>query len=147
VIISIKSLKYNDDMRSKPKKTAAILFIGILISAILSTCKVDVAEDAADGYADTTSPTVLSVNPADDSTDVDPKSIDSISVAFSEQMDQSSLTSSTFAVDNGSTELTGTYTCSDTTCSFLPSSKFTYDSTYDITLSTEVKDIGGVALS
>jgi uncharacterized protein DUF1566/Big-like domain-containing protein len=134
-------------MSLKSAKTTIILLFGILIPLFLFSCKVDVPEDASDGYSDTTSPTIISVSPADGSTDVLPIPTDFISVEFSEAMDVTNLSTTTFTVNDGSNDISGTYSCSGSICSFSPSDSLHYNDNYTVTLSSGIKDVGGAGLA
>ena len=98
---------------------------------------------------DTITPTVSSVNPADGATGV---SIDSpgVSVSFSEPVDRSTITTSTFALTNSRTNnaVTGTVAldAAGTTATFTPSQNLAYSTIYKATITTGVKDVAGNAL-
>ncbi|MBI5874561.1 MAG: Ig-like domain-containing protein [Deltaproteobacteria bacterium] len=66
-----------------------------------------------------------------------------ITATFSETMDASTITSSTFTV-NG---ISGTVSYSGATASFTPSSSLGYSTTYTATITTGVKDMAGNAMA
>ncbi|MBI5206260.1 MAG: Ig-like domain-containing protein, partial [Candidatus Firestonebacteria bacterium] len=66
---------------------------------------------------------------------------------FSENMNASTITKSTFRVDQGGNNVNGIVTYSDTTATFTPSSSFTYLTQYTVTITTGVKDIEGNAIA
>lgn len=129
-----------------PVKTISYFLSFVLILTVVPACKVDVPESGFDSYKDTTSPTVVSVSPADGSTGVDLNPDGFVSITFSEEMDESSLNSVTFGISDENTDLSGTYDCFETTCTFSSSDILHYSETYTVTLSTGIKDAGGVDL-
>ena len=87
---------------------------------------------------DTTAPTVAYTSPASGSSDA---SITApVTAVFSEPLDPSSMTESTFVVSGGST---GTVTLSSGTARFMPYPAFAYGTTYTATLTTGVRDLAG----
>jgi len=88
---------------------------------------------------DTTPPTVDSTNPAANATGVAAGS--NITVTFSESMDASTLTGTTFIVNNGSSNIAGTVTCNAATATFNPASDLDQGMTYSATITTGVKDL------
>ena len=130
------------------------LISGLILLIVYSCAR---NEDTLDKYTiagtkggiDTNAPTVSSTSPSDGTTTL----VSSISATFSEIMDNSTITSSTFTVfDNSSNAVSGTISTSDnatsntTTVTFTPSSAFE-QKTYTATLSTNVKDLNGNALA
>jgi hypothetical protein len=95
--------------------------------------------------ADATAPTVLSVSPAHNATSVavNAKPI----VTFSEAMNHSTVTSSTFTLKQGSTTIAGTVTGSGSSATFSPSSSLANNTVYTVTVTTGVKDAAGNALA
>ncbi len=94
---------------------------------------------------DTTSPTVSSIEPVNDATGVTVNS--SISVTFSEAMDASTITTSTFTLKQGETAVFGIVTFSGATATFKPSSNLLYGAPYTATITTGVKDLAKNALA
>ena len=90
---------------------------------------------------DTTPPTVSSTAPANNATFVAVNT--TISATFSEAMDASSITTATFLVNNGSSNIAGTLTYSGTTATFTPTTDLDYDTTYIGTITTGAKDLAG----
>ena len=88
---------------------------------------------------DTTPPTVDSTSPAANATGVAEDS--NITVTFSESMDESTLTGSTFFVNNGSGNIAGTVTCNAATATFTPVSDLDQGRTYTATITTGAKDL------
>jgi hypothetical protein len=95
--------------------------------------------------ADVTPPTVLSVLPAVNATSVDAGS--KPAVTFSEVMDATSITSSTFTLKHGTTAVTGSVSCSGTTATFTPSSALAGSTIYTGTITTGAKDASGNSIA
>jgi len=93
--------------------------------------------------ADTSPPDIVAVNVAAGATCVplDQK----IKVTFDEQMDSLTINPSTFFIQGVSG--TVTYDVGSQTATFTPSSNLTANTTYTITVTTGVKDMGGVPLA
>ena len=87
---------------------------------------------------DTTPPTVISTSPPDGATGVAVNT--PITVTFSEAMNSSSITTSTFILSSG---VTGTVSYSGNTATFTPSSSLSYATTYTATITNGVMDISG----
>ncbi|MBW2311113.1 MAG: Ig-like domain-containing protein [Deltaproteobacteria bacterium] len=94
---------------------------------------------------DTTPPTVSSTTPADNTTDV---AVDTaITAIFSEEMDSSTITTDTFTVNNGSSNIAGTVAYSDKTATFTPTNDLENNTAYTATITTGAKDLAGNALA
>jgi hypothetical protein len=91
--------------------------------------------------ADTTPPSVTSINPAGNATGVSVST--SITATFSEAMDSSTITTSTFTVSG----VSGTVTYSGNTATFTPSGNLAYNTTYTATITTGVRDLAGNAMA
>ena len=96
---------------------------------------------------DTTPPTVIFTNPANAATGV-PVS-QKIAATFSEAMDSSTITTTTFTLAQGTTPISGavTYAAAGTTATFTPSSNLAANATYTATITTGVRDLAGNALA
>ena len=95
---------------------------------------------------DTTPPTVSSTSPASSATGVGVSS--AISATFSEDMNSSTITTSTFTLSSSSgSSVSGTVSYSNKVATFTPSSSLSYSTTYTATITTGVKDAGGNAMS
>ena len=70
----------------------------------------------------------------------------SITATFSEYIDVSTITTKTFIVNNGSSNIDGTVSCSDTTATFTPSSPLEISATYTAMITTGVTDEAGNAM-
>ncbi|MCP4110508.1 MAG: hypothetical protein GY749_34130 [Desulfobacteraceae bacterium] len=91
-----------------------------------------------------TYPTVTSASPDADATDISTDTV--ITATFSEAMNDSAITTSTFFVNDGSANIAGTVTYSGTTATFTPSSDLSENQTYTATVTTGVKDLEGSSL-
>ncbi|MEE9564864.1 MAG: Ig-like domain-containing protein [Candidatus Hydrothermarchaeaceae archaeon] len=94
---------------------------------------------------DTTAPTVSSTSPAANATGV---AVDvSISATFSEGMNSATITTVTFTLSTGGSNISGTVSYSDKIATFKPSSNLTNSTTYSVTISTGAKDEAGNAIA
>ena len=93
------------------------------------------------GAPDTTPPTVSATSPVSDATEVAVNS--AITGTFSEAMDASSITTATFLVSDGSSNIGGAVSYSGTTATFIPSGNLSSSTTYTATITTGVKDVAG----
>ncbi|MFT7149486.1 MAG: hypothetical protein ACI82Q_001345 [Nonlabens sp.] len=89
-------------------------------------------------------PTVVSVTPMADAIGVFRNT--SIAITFSELMDESTITSTSFKVMQANNTVTGTLSFSDKTTTFYPSVALSASLVYTATVSTAVKDLGGNSL-
>jgi hypothetical protein len=92
---------------------------------------------------DTTAPTVSSVSPVADATDVAVDTV--IAATFNKAMDSSTITTSSFILDSVSGSVSydsGTYTAT-----FTPSANLSYDTTYTAILGTAITDAAGNPLA
>lgn len=83
---------------------------------------------------------VLSTNPVDGGTGVSRNT--TIEITFNENIDSSTVSSSTFVTDG----ITGTYETIDDVVTFTPSSPLDYSTTYDIEITTGLKSLIGQPL-
>jgi hypothetical protein len=93
------------------------------------------------GGVDITPPTVSSTIPANGAAEVDVSS--AIAAAFSEEMDASTITTDTFIVNNGSTDINGTVSYNDTTATFTPSANLDFNTIYTATITIGAMDLAG----
>jgi len=96
---------------------------------------------------DTTPPTVTSVSPEADATHV---AVDTtVSVTFSDIMDASTITTSSFTLVTDSTPVSGSvsYNSSTYTAALIPHTNLGYSTTYTATLSTAITDAAGNPLA
>ena len=91
---------------------------------------------------DTIAPRVISTSPV-----VNVPLDSSVSATFSEAMNPSFITVSTFLVSQGTTALTGLVTYASTTATFDPTNAFAYETTYTATITVGAKDLAGNAVA
>lgn len=91
--------------------------------------------------ADTTSPSVNAMNPANSAIGIAINR--AITVTFREVMDVSTLSIATFTVRDGSNTLGGAVTCHGSRATFTPLSDLSPSTTYTATITTGVKDLAG----
>src|SRR5204862_218368 len=94
---------------------------------------------------DTTRPLVSSTVPANAATAVAINQ--KITAAFSEAMDPLTITTVTFTLKQGSTDVAGTVSYAGVTATFNPLSTLAANTTYTATMSTGAKDLAGNALA
>lgn len=92
----------------------------------------------------TSAPNVTSTDPINLATGVAFNKV--ININFTEAMDPSTITASSFTLMMGTTEVAGTVTYSGTTATFTPTDDLLSGTTYTATISTEAKNNTGVAL-
>jgi len=94
---------------------------------------------------DITLPTVTLTDPVNSATGVAISHL--IVTTFSEPMDQTTITSLTFTLKQGSTSVSGAVTYTGTTASFTPASNLEHNKIYTGTITTGAKDMAGNALA
>ncbi len=95
--------------------------------------------------ADVTPPTVQSVVPLNNAASVATNS--AVSATFSESMNSSTITTSTFTLKQGTTSVAGSVTSTATTATFTPSTALAAGTMYTATITTGVKDAAGNAMA
>ena len=90
-------------------------------------------------------PTVISTDPANNATGVALNKI--ITATFSEAMDQSTITTGTFTLQQGATPVSGTVSYTGTTATFTPVSNLAASTLFTATMTTGAKDLAGNALA
>ncbi|MBF0408091.1 MAG: Ig-like domain-containing protein [Candidatus Riflebacteria bacterium] len=96
--------------------------------------------------ADTTAPTVASIDPVDAEKEVAVNK--KISVTFSESMDSATISSASFKVaDAGGVPVAGTVTFAGMIANFTPTSVLAFNATFTVTVTTGVKDLAENALA
>ncbi|WP_167482441.1 Ig-like domain-containing protein [Leptospira yasudae] len=93
---------------------------------------------------DSTAPTVSFVSPMTGESNV--PNNHSISIAFSEAIDCSTVTTASITVTGGAA-IPGTVSCSGATATFVPTAVFAYGTNYTASISTAVKDLAGIPLT
>src|SRR5439155_758165 len=94
---------------------------------------------------DTTRPTVSATVPANAATGVAINQ--KIAAAFTEAMDPLTITTVTFTLKQGSTDVAGTVSYAGVTATFNPLSTLAANTTYTATMSTDVRDLAAYALA
>src|SRR5450759_3731925 len=134
---------------------AANLAINTTYTATITTGAKNTAGDAlASNYtfsfttgtiADNTKPTSISTDPATTATGVALNKV--VAFTFSEPMDPSTITSSTFTLKQGTTDVPGTRGYSGTIATFTPTDPLLAGLLYTATITTGVTDVAGNALA
>jgi Ice-binding-like/Bacterial Ig-like domain len=94
---------------------------------------------------DTTAPAVSLVAPANAATNV--PTGNRLTATFSEAMDPTTISTTTFTVSDGESVVLGTVTYSGVTAVFTPTSPLSVSTTYYATITTGARDLAGNALS
>lgn len=97
------------------------------------------------GAPDVKAPTVISTDPVNGATDVALTKV--ISANFSELMDASTISPSTFTLKNGSASIAGVITYAGTKATFTPTANLVDNATYTATITTGAKDEAGNSLA
>ncbi|MBF8275962.1 MAG: hypothetical protein HW390_1035 [Candidatus Brocadiaceae bacterium] len=106
----------------------------------------NVSSAASDSITlDTTAPVISSKSPANGATGV--ALVSTITAIFSESMNSSTITTTTFTVNNGASNITGSVSYSGTTATFAPSTNLSSNTTYTVTITTGVADAAGNAMA
>lgn len=136
------------------KPSANLAFNNIYTFTITTGAK-DVAGNAlaanfAGSFTTTTAPdaiapTIVSNDPLNDATDVSRNKV--VSILFSETMDASTISSSTFTVKQGTTAVAGVVAYSGMTATFTSTDFFAINTIYTATVSTGAKDAAGNVLA
>lgn len=121
----------------------ALLFLLLIVSASACT-KTDMDENGAGTNSDITIPSVVSVEPADNITAV--STLTSVSVNFSEKMDSTTISNSSFTLRRGASVVSGTVTYTGTTATFKPANELEGNTVYTGTVKSGVKDLAGNAI-
>jgi hypothetical protein len=146
------SLTYDGNTQTISFKPTAKLLAGTTYSATIFTTVRDLAgnklqEDYVWTFSTGTSisPIVTSTDPVSNATGVVLNK--TITATFNQAMDQSSITTSTFTVMQGTTPIAGTVTYAGSTASFKPDFALTSNTLYTATIKTGVKNAGGTAMA
>jgi hypothetical protein len=134
---------------------ASYLLSSTIYTATITTGAKDLAGNAvASNYVwsfstgtaqNTTSPTVTSTLPVNGATGV--PFGNKLAATFSETMDPLTITTSTFALKQGTTVVSGAVTYSGVTAVFTPTSNLAASTTYSATITTGAKNLAGIALA
>ncbi|MDD2337387.1 MAG: PilC/PilY family type IV pilus protein, partial [Geobacteraceae bacterium] len=94
---------------------------------------------------DYTPPTVISTYPANGATNVAVST--AITATFSESVNCSTLTTSSFTVYKGGAAVSGVVSCENSVATFTPTANLSNSKTFTATITTAVKDLAGNALA
>lgn len=123
---------------------------GLLFSVTVTTDVKDMAGNAiaaANLWSFTTDakPTVTSIEPLDNATNVARNKV--ITISFNEEMDVSTINSTSFVLMEGSNAITGTIDHSSKSASFIPTTSLGSNLTYTATVNTDAKDLAGNSIA
>lgn len=135
----MKNLKRLANLSSLLK---SISFIVLLAIIFIAGCKED--EEIAPA-PDPDAPTIVSMDPVNNATDIARNK--TIEVNFSEEMDPSTITGSTFTLVQGTTAIPGTVTYSGTKAIFTPSNGLKASTAYTATITTGAKNSEEIAVA
>jgi len=137
-----------DTVRLTPSSNLAY---GTTYTATISTAVTDTADNKLQAVyswsfktvpdPSTTPPVVVSTVPGSNASDV--VADDPIRATFSKELDSTTLTTSTFTLDNGAT---GTVTYANKVATFTPTQPLNYNTQYTVTISATVADTLGIHL-
>ncbi len=127
------------------KFTKLITIVSLLSVIMITGCKKDKNNNPSTSGANSTVPTVTSTTPTNSSSGI-ARNI-SVAAVFSESMNVSTLTTSTFTLKHGLTDVVGIVAYSGTTVTFTPIVSLSADSLYTARISTAAKSSTGVALA
>ena len=120
-------------------------YTGKISVEVLNTDGIPLANEYTWTFNTGASPTILSTDPADKAVNVSINK--AINVVFSEAIDPSTLSGSTFTVKQGDTAVAGTVTYSGTTATFTPNAALVPNLVYTGTITSGVKNLAGLALA
>jgi hypothetical protein len=133
-------------MRKKSRIKKSLLIFPVLAALtwlLLGSCSEDESPSGPGqgSTLDTIPPTVVSISPADASTGVG--RMEQVTATFSEPIDASTVTTSSFMVSgtSGSIHCTGEY------AAYVPDTPLPYGTPFNVTITTDVTDIAGNALA
>lgn len=122
------------------RDTIAFLF-SFLIIFITGCTKSDIDETGSESGFDKTGPSVVSVEPSNNKTSV--STLTALSVTFSEKLDSTTISSSSFTLRRGASVVSGTVSYTGTTATFKPANELEGNTVYTGTIKTGVKDLAG----
>ncbi len=126
----------------KKMVTAVALAAVVLVAGCK---KKDSEEPAPIPTATTTTPTITAKSPNSNATNVALNKV--ISVTFSEAMNASTITATTFSLKQGTTTIAGTVGYSGTTATFTPTTPLTSGMVYSVTITRGAKSAAGIELA
>jgi hypothetical protein len=130
--------------------TASTLYTATLTTAIKSSADTALASDydwsfTSGTTADTTAPTLTSIDPANAATGVAINR--SVSANFSEALDGPTVNASTFTLSAGVTPVSGTVSYDNKVATFNPASNLEPNTAYTATLTTAITDLAANSLA
>jgi len=129
------------------KKILCVICLFLLSLVLFVGCKAaDETRSTLSDYKDETAPTVVSTLPVASSSDLNPETTQ-IKIVFSEKMDAASFSSNSIYLNGGSSDIAGSITIDEKTVIFSPSQNIQFNKSYTGNISTNVKDIGGQAIT
>jgi hypothetical protein len=96
---------------------------------------------ASNQFPDITAPSITSITPNDNASDVAVDSV--ITIEFNEAVQSSSITSNSVIVSDGINAVAGTLNSTGSTVTFTPDADFAYEANYIVTVTADVKDVSG----
>ena len=120
--------------RIKRKNIIKLLTIAIMLILGIFSC----SDNPVDPPGDKTAPQVSSVSPLENSSNISVNT--TITANFSEKISPSSVTITSFSLDNA---VSGSVSLTDSVAIFTPSSPLGYNQTYTVTLTTAITDLAG----
>lgn len=135
-----KNLKISEIKNKEIPAMKKILFIGVLLVALaFSGCGSPAVEE------DTTAPVVNSIIPANLEEDVSTSG--NVRAMFSEELDETTITSSSFTLARGATPVPGEVTYAGSIATFNPTAILAVSTVYTATVTTAVLDLAGNPLA
>ena len=125
-------------MKNGERNNPLSWFVAIVLTALIAGC-------GSGGTADGSAPTITLTAPLDAATGVSLNT--NITATFSEALQASSITTTTFTLTQGTTPVAGAVTYSGLTAVFNPTSNLTASTVYTATVSTGIKDVAGNAMA
>jgi hypothetical protein len=96
---------------------------------------------ASNQFPDITAPSITSITPNDNASDVAVDSV--ITIEFNEAVQSSSITSNSVIVSDGINAVAGTLNSTGSTVTFTPTNELNYEANYIVTVTADVKDVSG----
>jgi hypothetical protein len=127
------------------KFTKLITIVSFLSVIVLTGCKKDKSINPSNSDSNSSVPTVTSTSPNNSASGIT-RNI-TLTAVFSESMNASTLTTSTFTLKYGTTDVAGIVAYSGTTVTFTPVVSLSAASIYTARITTGAKNSAGVALA
>jgi hypothetical protein len=124
-----------------------ILFMVLLLSVFMAGCEggQPAPEPVSINSANIVNPTVTATTPANGDSGVGLNT--RITATFSKEMNQFTVTTATFTLQQGNTPVSGTVTLAGTTATLAPSANLAPNTAYTATITTGARDLAGNALA